>query len=388
VRIGRRRLLGAAIASAVAPITGVDATAPSWLPLRGVALSEWLQDEKRQPITAADLASIARAGFDHARLPIDPFVYGWRFAPELPALLMADVDRAIDWADTAGLKLILDLHPTAEDATRFEDEGVARATFPRLWAWLARRYAGRLPDRLSFELLNEPQTYKDGVATGARRWNRLFRDTVAAIRAVDRDRPLLVAGPVGSEIEHLDRLDILPDPRIGWVFHFYTPHALTHWGAYWGDWPKEPLAALSDLTYPAAAMRGTRPPAGPQQARVRAALTDYVKADWSRDVLARRIKPAIDWARRHRVALACTEFGILGIRHRPETRAAWLGDVRAILEAGGVGWTAWDYCDMFALARPSPPHDRAHDGTPIPRPGQPPRRQFDPALTTALGLPG
>ena len=49
-------------------------------------------------------------------------------------------------------------------------------------------------------------------------------------------------------------------------------------------------------------------------------------------------------------------------------------DVRVAAEANGIGWTVWEYTDIFGLTRESA------------RPGQAGRRTLDPEAFEALGL--
>ena len=67
--------------------------------------------------------------------------------------------------------------------------------------------------------------------------------------------------------------------------------------------------------------------------------------------------------------MLCNEFGVYRLAAPPESRIAWLQDVRQALEAFWIGWTMWDYAAGFGLAE-----DRAG------------LRTLDTATVRALGL--
>jgi len=70
------------------------------------------------------------------------------------------------------------------------------------------------------------------------------------------------------------------------------------------------------------------------------------------------------------VPLICNEFGVFREHSEPESRNAWIHDVRTALEADGIGWAMWDYRGSFGVVT-------KEDG----KPAQP-----DPATVKALGL--
>jgi endoglucanase len=83
------------------------------------------------------------------------------------------------------------------------------------------------------------------------------------------------------------------------------------------------------------------------------------------------IVKAAQWGRLHNVPVWCGEFGALKTWAKPEHRRAWLRDVRAELEAHGIGWTHWDYAGDFGIVS-----------------GPRGQREPDALSLEALGLPG
>ena len=70
------------------------------------------------------------------------------------------------------------------------------------------------------------------------------------------------------------------------------------------------------------------------------------------------------------LVLTCNEFGVFRPYADPNDRAAWLHDVRTILEKYGIGWTMWDYRGGFGVVT------KDKNGKSVP----------DPVTLRALGL--
>jgi len=89
-----------------------------------------LQQHWNTWITESDFASIAAAGLNHIRLPIGY----WAFAvgPGEPYIQgqLAYLNKAVSWATTYGLKLIVDLHGAPGSQNGFDNSG-QRMSFPQ-----------------------------------------------------------------------------------------------------------------------------------------------------------------------------------------------------------------------------------------------------------------
>jgi len=157
-------------------------------------------------IAEDDIRFIKAAGFNTVRVPlhwrlfVEPGANEARFeGPGWPLL-----DRLVDWCRESGLRVILDLHaaPGGQTGVNHDDGFGFPLTFyvPRyrrltieLWRQLAAHYHDE-PTILGYDLLNEPISPYSDEAYLNPRLEPLYRDIVTAIRSVDPNHLVLLAG--------------------------------------------------------------------------------------------------------------------------------------------------------------------------------------------------
>ncbi|MEC9357331.1 MAG: cellulase family glycosylhydrolase [Pseudomonadota bacterium] len=311
-------------------------------------------------VGAQDYALIRGLGLRHVRslielgLIIDP-----GSEDGLNAAAVTELHRAIDDANRAGLMFVLALQLDDASKQRLAVDSIARQRLATLWQVLAKALAAIPPDDLVFELLNEP-TVEDAASVQS-----LMAQLVAAVREIAPQRTLVVAGPHFADAQDLLKLQPLADPNLIYSFHFYEPHNFTHQGANWG-WPM--WRQLHNLPYPSSP-EAVAPVLDTLTPEARPHAEFYGQERWNRDRLAAPITQVADWARRHRLKLWCSEFGVYRYYVNEQFRAAWLRDARELFEARDIAWTHWDYTDGFGLSR-----------------GEPGARVADPEIVSALGL--
>lgn len=118
-------------------------------------------------ITEADFLRIASAGFNLVRIPVPYFIFGDR-KPSIGAI--DELDRAFNWAEAYGLKILIDLHTAPDSQNGFDNGGISGVC---KWAQepaevefelsVLERLAKRYHDRTALygiEILNEPATEK------------------------------------------------------------------------------------------------------------------------------------------------------------------------------------------------------------------------------------
>lgn len=306
---------------------------------RGVNITTLFDPAPGASQDAADIRTLKAVGVRHVRIPFDPaWVLSWP-AGGAPDEKLRRLDSFVCAALRQGIAVILDnhggkLHPT--DAS-------AEDVLPRLgaaWDRMAARYAVFTPDLMIFEALNEP-AFTDG-----KRWEPWQRELLAHIRAAAPNHTVLLTASPDDTPWALSALTPLPDTNVAYVFHFYSPGLFTTQGANWVD---PSLESVRGLRYPAEP-GNVQAVANRARASHRQDLANYGRDYADTRVLLNEIDVAARWAQSHGVRLMVTEFGVFNGAVPPESRAAWLRDVRKALEQRSIGWTVWEYRGGFGIA--------------------------------------
>jgi aryl-phospho-beta-D-glucosidase BglC (GH1 family) len=316
----------------------------------GINASEWFAQSPQDYSAArtnrytddADIALIAKLGFDNVRLSIDPAPL--EKGPLGPDGLNADfigrLDHTVDTMLANGLSVQIDIHPESDYKARVRDtsEGVDR--FVMLWRKLAAHYASRDPEKVFFEIMNEPEV-RDPL-----RWAGVQSRAAAAIREVAPRNTIIATGPNWSGIADLLTQQPLPDRNVIYNFHFYEPHEFTHQGASWGSaW----WIYTHGIPYPAAESSMQPILLQVPDAPNRYALEHYWLDHWDAHRIKLQMDAAAAWGREHNVPLICNEYGVYRKVTDEASRMNWICDVRTALEADGIGWTMWDYRGGFGV---------------------------------------
>ena len=316
----------------------------------GINLSEWFaqvydpkgytKEHFESWTTATDIALIKSAGFDHVRLSVNP-------QPMMDAASRSGgtaeyfgyLDSAVKMILDAGLAVELDMHPDSDLKARLakEDEFVER--FADFWRTVAQHYSSYDPERMFFEILNEPEM-RDPY-----RWYGVEAKLAAAIREGAPRHTILASGAKWDDDDDMVFLEPLRDPNVIYVFHFYEPHVFTHqgatWGAFYWHW-------LKGLHYPSSPENAAQVATIVPDAVHRLDVIRYGQDHWDASRVEAEINQAADWGKRNGVPLVCNEFGVY--RHAdPQDRTAWIKDVRTALERHGIGWAMWDYSGSFGV---------------------------------------
>src|SRR3984885_9314359 len=316
----------------------------------GINLSEWFaqvydpkgytKEHFENWTTASDIALIKSAGFDHVRLSVNP-------QPMIDAArrqggsqeYFGYLDAAVKMILDAGLAVELDIHPESDFKARLkEDEPVER--FADYWHMVAEHYSSWDPERVFFEILNEPEMrdrYRGYGVEGK---------LAAAIRQAAPAHTIIAAGGNWDDDDDMVFLEPLRDANVIYVFHFYDPHIFTHqgatWGAFYWHW-------LKGLHYPSSPENAAQVEAAVPDAPERLQVIRYGQDHWDASRIAAEISQTADWAKQRSVPLICNEFGVFRSYSDPHDREAWLKDVRTALERYGIGWTMWDYSGSFGV---------------------------------------
>lgn len=230
---------------------------------------------------------------------------------KLDPVFAARVDEAVDALLAKGVYVILDMHHYTQlsgDPVHWQEAPVDPAVLePRLvnlWRQLALRYKDRSP-KLLFELLNEPHGRLNGEA-----WNTLAAQALAAVRASNPSRTVLIGPGEWNAIGELAKLRLPPDRNLIVSIHNYDPFPFTHQGA---DFLAKPF------------------PTG-------ATCCDAAQ----RKAVADALDTAVKWSRDKGYPLHLGEFGTYQAADM-KSRESYARMVRDEAERRGIGWTYWEF---------------------------------------------
>ena len=369
-------LLSSALLAARSQPTTATAPSPAASPAarraqllhRGVNASMWFaQADDYSPArlrtyTAADdIALMHSMGFDHVRLSIDGDEL-LRNAPAggLNAVFLAELDTAVNTMLKDDLRVIVDVHPSDDFKRQLRADDAAVTRFCALWSALAGHYAQTDPERVFFEVLNEPEF------ENAQQWTAVQTRAIAAIHQAAPHHTVIATAGRYSGLTDLLTLEPVSDPNVIYTFHDYEPFAFTHQGA---TWTMEQVRPLRGVPYPSSPEDIA--PAVSQESQLidQHWINSYGLDRWDAARIRSELGFAGKWAALHHVPVYCGEFGVYQAFADPAMRAAWLRDTRTALEEQGVGWAVWDYQGSFAVVAKT-------NGKSVPIP----------AVATALGL--
>lgn len=319
---------------------------------RGTNISHWLSqsdkrgEERRDWFTKEDIQRIAGWGFDHIRLPIDE-VQMWDEGGRQEAEAFDLMDSALDWAEEAGLKVVVDLHIlrshffNQQAEPKLFTDPLEAEKFADFWRQLSVRLNGRENDSVAYELMNEP------VAQNHEDWNRVAKLAFQAIRSLEPDRTIVMGSNRWNSVQTFDQLHVPDDRNTILTFHFYYPMLVTHYRA---PWCAEGRMYDGPIQYP-----GQPIPAGnlaearsPESSRLfKLNLCDLNKPYDRNSMVADMCKP-FDVARKTGLPLYCGEFGVID-KAPLAVRVAWYRDLISVFNEYEVSWANWDYKGDFGI---------------------------------------
>jgi aryl-phospho-beta-D-glucosidase BglC (GH1 family) len=315
----------------------------------------------RSYTTVDDIALMHTMGFDHVRLSVDGDEL-LRGAPPngLNESFVAELDIAVNTMLKEGLRVIVDVHPTDEFKHELRTDDAAVTRFCALWSALASHYAQTDPDRVFFEVLNEPEF------DNAQQWTAVQTRLIAAIRQAAPYHTIIATAGHYSGLTDLLTLEPLADPNVIYTFHDYEPFPFTHQGA---TWTMAEVRPLRGVPYPSSPEDIAAAVSQEPQLSGQHWINAYGLDRWDAARIHSELSFAGKWAALHHVPVYCGEFGVYQAFADPAMRAAWLRDTRTALEDQGIGWAVWDYQGSFAVVTKT-----GGNATPIP------------AVASALGL--
>ncbi|MDR2570479.1 MAG: cellulase family glycosylhydrolase [Oscillospiraceae bacterium] len=285
---------------------------------KGYEDSSTLVDER-------ELEFIAKHGFNYIRIPMD-----YRFWTKDYNYLEPDekvfelIDGYYETCKKHGLHICLNLHRAPgycingnnlEKHNLWKDEE-ARLAFIFIWEKLAKRYKGISAKEMSFDLLNEPPSEGEyGFTRDIHQ--KIMRPTIAAIKTIDPDRPIVLDGIGGGH-------EAIPEMADAGVIHSgrgYTPFQISHNQAGWCDdmeWIEPVYPGISD---------------------------DGLH--WDRDAIIEFYKP---WREVEKtgVEVYIGEFGCYN-KTPNDIAIRWFSDLLSVFKEFNWGYALWNFKGAFGI---------------------------------------
>ena len=270
---------------------------------------------------------LAEYGFDFVRIPTDYRFWTKDFDYFQPnESVWSAIDSYLEACQQRNMHLSLNAHRAPgycingnnlEKHNLWQDK-IAQDAFVFQWESFAERYKGVSNDFLSFDLINEPPNIGQyGMTRDIH--EAVIRRTVAAIRAIDPEREIVIDGLEGGHIAMPELADL-------GVIHSgrgYQPMPVSHYQAAW--WPEHHLV--------------TQPPIYPN--------TNWAGKQWNKAVLRDFYQPWRDMAARG-VPVHIGEFGCYN-KTANDVALRWFADLLSLYQEFGWGYSLWEFDGVFGV---------------------------------------
>jgi endoglucanase len=290
------------------------------------------------PISEDELRWVRDWGFNFIRIPMDYWFWigtDWRTSRKIEPddvlrineAALAPIDRLVDLGPRYGLHVSLNLHRapgycinnSEREPYVLWSDSRAEDAFAAHWEMFAKRYQGVSDFDLSFNLLNEAPTPREGYMT-AGDYSRVMKLAIERIRQTNPTRVIIVDGlAVGNRV-----VDELIPTRVAQSMHAYWPGQLSHYRAIWVD--RE--SSFPYPSWPVLAEDGSTVRMGKQH-------------------LEERYLAWADLARQG-IGVHCGECGAYN-KTPHQVFLAWFEDVLSILERYNIGFALWNLQGSFGV---------------------------------------
>jgi endoglucanase len=286
----------------------------------------WNLGQRPEPADEKALDFLAEFGFNFVRIPLDYRFWTEHFNYFHPdESIFCYIDQYLEACKSRGIHLSLNLHRVPGYCTNRNDlerhnlwlDPIAQNAFVFLWETFACRYREVPNEFLSFDLINEPPHPREH---GMTRKNHaaLIHRTVAAIRAIDPNREIIINGLGGGYLAMPELAD-LGAIHSGRGYH---PMPISHHKAgWWADHIKAPAPLYPGLRW---------------QGRI-----------WNRAALRDSYRPWREVEKRG-ARIHIGEFGCF--KHTPNDIALrWLADLLSVFKEFGWGYAMWSFQGPFGI---------------------------------------
>lgn len=242
-------------------------------------------------------ADIKKAGFKTVRIPIN---FGAWASLEKPYEWNKNnglefANNFVKWALDNDLNVIIDLHHIEFDGSVENAAKTERIVW--LWTQIARRYKNTNPEKVFFEIRNEPHDIAADV------WRKQAETIIKTIRSIAPKHSLIVGFHDWNSRKALVESEPFEDENIIYTFHYYDPFIFTHQGATWSG---EGLPELSGVEFPYS--KKIQVPETANGKWVENLINSY-KEDSTEKKMFADLKAVKDWSVKYNMPIFLGEFG-------------------------------------------------------------------------------
>jgi endoglucanase len=238
---------------------------------------------------------------------------------------------------------------------------------------IGRAIAGYAPEKLAFEVMNEPTSDCDLTAGIKLTWPEKLSKLHKVARAAAPKATIVLSGSCWGSADALVLLDPkqIKDSNVIWSFHNYEPFMYTHQGAPWNDgheryikglhFPPESKQKNTVLASALQAIGKADIPTDKRKelkANSRYDFDHYFESGWAVNRAREPFTKVAAWAKANNISpvrVLLGEFGAI----RPENfdvgkereRAGFYRLMRVEAEKRGFGWAIWEWRTEFGVSK-------------------------------------
>jgi aryl-phospho-beta-D-glucosidase BglC (GH1 family) len=371
---------------------------------RGINIYHMMREPKRLPngqfpwppyedslhqMSDLEISKLRSVGFDFVRLAITPDIFTITQGDQgeqLYGILKSQIQRFL----RAGLQVLVDLHPVANDNPGYTStelvadiDGDSFKRYTNTVTQFARHLRDAPRGQVAFELMNEPEL-------SYTRWQPMLERLHDAARQQAPDLLIFLTGSQ-QRYDTLMRLNTAPfsGSNVVYSFHYYEPHEFTHQGAG-GDrtyvvgvpWPTSGASQDATITRINAYIDHNAKLPDDQKtitkAKADSVINQYFARGWGPNDIATHFGEVAQWADSNgipRERIVVSEFGVARTLGRwvgaaEADRQRWLQAVSRAAEGRRFGWALWAYSGPAGMTLAN----------------EYPARTLDNATLTAIGL--
>ncbi len=308
-----------------------------WLGNSAINYSDYL-DASQLPYLKQQLLLMDSMGFETLRLPVTFDKWEDRHSPYTfdSVSYFKNIDSVITWCGLLNMNLIIVYQHGVLYDSNFNSE---KKRIVALWKQIANRYVNTNPQKVFFELYNEP----NNITTS--HWRTAAIAIIDALRPILPNHTFIVGATEWNSLYKLNEMGVLPDTNIIYNFHFYEPYIFTHQGASWGG----PELSTTGIPFPYDS--ATMPPMNPLVIGTQGeGAYNYYHVAGTCQSISDALSIAANFGLVNNVPVWCGEFGSYSaFIPNDGSRCRYTECVKTNLDSLQIPYALWEWDEGFSI---------------------------------------